>query len=550
MNPTETKMLNRTPADIALAARLLKAGELVAMPTETVYGLAADARNEQAVAAIFTAKGRPQDNPLIVHISDVSELESIVRSVPEAAKRLAAAYWPGPLTMILPRGDSIPAVVSAGLSTVAVRLPSHPVARALIRESGCPLAAPSANLSGSPSPTTAAHVAADLSGRIAAIVDGGACEVGLESTVISLVGDTPRLLRPGGITLAQLKAVLGEVEVDPAVTHKLKAGAVVASPGMKYKHYAPNARVVLVKGSPAAFAAFVNAKKANGVWALCFSGEEATLEVPTLTYGRRDDPATQAQTLFLRLREADENNAALLYTACPSEDGVGLAVYNRLLRAAAFEVIDLTDRAPDTAAAKTPVILGLTGPTGGGKSVVASFLKARGAVVIDADAVARRVTEPGEPCLEAISAEFGADVLNADGSLNRRLVARRAFASDEKTARLNAITHPFILSRMRAEMRAAAASDAPLIVVDAPLLFESSLDTECDQTLAVLAPKKARLARICERDGLSEADAAARMARQPDEAFYKSRATHHIENNGDLAALEAAAEEIFSCLKP
>jgi len=341
MNPIETKMLTDTPADIARAAEMLKRGELVVMPTETVYGLAADARNEKAVAAIFEAKGRPQDNPLIVHISDLSELQALVSAVPESAKALAAAYWPGPLTMILPRGNSIPAVVSAGLDTVAVRLPSHPVARALIRESGCPLAAPSANLSGSPSPTTAAHVAADLNGRVSAIVDGGACDVGLESTVVSLTGKTPRLLRPGGITLSQLQAVLGEVEVDEAVTNKLKEGAVVASPGMKYKHYAPKARVILVKGSAAAFAAFVNSKKAPGVYALCFSGEEHALSVPALTYGRRDDAAAQAQQLFDCLRRADERSATILYTACPSAEGVGLAVYNRLLRAAAFEVITL-----------------------------------------------------------------------------------------------------------------------------------------------------------------------------------------------------------------
>ena len=348
MRTVNTKMLKDTPADIALAAQLLRQGELVVMPTETVYGLAADARNEAAVASIFEAKGRPQDNPLIVHISDVSELPALVKEVPKTAKALAAAYWPGPLTMILPRANTIPAVVSAGLDTVAVRLPSHPVARALIRESGCPLAAPSANLSGSPSPTTAAHVAADLTGRVSAIVDGDACEVGLESTVVSLVGDKPRLLRPGGITLAQLQAVLGTVEVDDAVTHKLKEGAVVASPGMKYKHYAPKARVILVKGSPAAYAAFVNSKKADGVFALCFSGEEAGLTLPVLTYGAREDASAQAQQLFYCLRRADELGAKTLYAACPSEEGVGLAVYNRLLRAAAFEVISLENSVETT----------------------------------------------------------------------------------------------------------------------------------------------------------------------------------------------------------
>lgn len=334
-----TKHLGASSADIAQAGTLLQNGALVAIPTETVYGLAANALNETAVAAIFEAKGRPQDNPLIVHIDNRAMLDTLCADIPAKAIALMDAFWPGPLTIILPKSDNVPSVVSGGLATVAVRMPSHPTARAIIAAAGVPLAAPSANLSGSPSPTTAARVAADMDGRIAAIVDGGNCEVGVESTVLTLCTPRPRLLRPGGVTLTQLCEVIGEVDLDDAVLNPLKDGEKVASPGMKYQHYAPKADVTLVKGDEAAFAAYVNARKADGVMALCFDGEDAHLTVPTLTYGARDNDAAQAQRVFEALRLADDRGATTLFVMCPREDGIGLAVYNRLLRAAAFRVV-------------------------------------------------------------------------------------------------------------------------------------------------------------------------------------------------------------------
>lgn len=342
MTTYNTRLLTDSPEDIAFAAACLQRGELVGIPTETVYGLAADATNEEAVARIFEAKGRPQDNPLIVHIAELEEIDPLVTAVPPAARRLAEAFWPGPLTIILPRSSRIPAGVCAGLDTVAIRMPSHPVARAIIKAAGRPLAAPSANLSGSPSPTTAAHVMADMAGRIPAVVDGGQSQVGVESTVIALQGERVRLLRPGGITPAMLQTVVPAVEIDPAVTKPLEEGAQAASPGMKYKHYSPQARVVLVKASPADFAAFVNEQATtDGLIALCFDGEEKALTVPYLTYGRREDAADQARRLFDALRQLDERGASIVYAACPAAEGVGLAVYNRILRAAGFEVISL-----------------------------------------------------------------------------------------------------------------------------------------------------------------------------------------------------------------
>ncbi len=338
----KTQMLSaQRPEDIAAAAGLLRNGKLVAIPTETVYGLGANGLDENAVLRIFEAKGRPQDNPLILHISEPKELESICHDIPAQAWLLAEHFWPGPLTMVLPRGGAVADEVCAGLETAAVRMPSHPVAQAVIRAAGVPLAAPSANLSGSPSPTTAQDVLADMAGRVPLILDGGACEVGVESTVVSLAGSIPVLLRPGGVTKEQLEAALGcEVQMAHAVLHGLREGETAASPGMKYKHYAPKAEVTLVKGAFHAYCNYVAVHAGPGVFALCYEGEEAALCVPAVAYGRKEDAASQAHALFAALRELDRRGARTVYARCPREDGVALAVYNRILRAAAFRVVE------------------------------------------------------------------------------------------------------------------------------------------------------------------------------------------------------------------
>lgn len=326
--------------DIETAAQILQKGGLVGIPTETVYGLAANALDGAACAKIFAAKGRPADNPLIVHICDIKQLYTLVRTVPKEAERLASLYWPGPLTIILPKADCIPKEVSAGLDTVAVRFPSHPAAQAVIRESGLPLAAPSANLSGHPSPTTAQHVLHDLGGKIDAVLDGGPCAVGLESTVVTLACTPPRLLRPGGITLEQLRSALGEVILDPAVLNPLAAGATASSPGMKYKHYAPKANVILLDGPREKYLAYVNAHPENAA-ALCYTGDEKDLVVPFVSYGGEQDPAEQARELFDALRKLDDLGVSTVFARQPELEGVGLAVYNRLIRAAGFEVLKL-----------------------------------------------------------------------------------------------------------------------------------------------------------------------------------------------------------------
>ena len=335
----KTQVLPVNDASVALAAELLQKGELVALPTETVYGIAADARNGAAVEKIFKAKGRPQDNPLIVHICGMQMLDGIVSEVPARAQKLAAAFWPGPLTMVMPKGSEVSPVTCAGLDTVGVRMPSHPVVQAVIRQSGVAFAAPSANLSGKPSPTNAADTLADMDGRLPLILDGGESAVGVESTVISVVGEKPMLLRPGYITKEQLESVLGEeVLVSPAILEKLKDGEIARSPGMKYKHYAPKAQVTILRGSLDAYTAYVRAHAEPGVWALCFDGEGKTLPVPYIEYGKNHDGATQAHHLFSALRELDKQGARIVYARCPEQDGVSMAVYNRLIRAAAFRV--------------------------------------------------------------------------------------------------------------------------------------------------------------------------------------------------------------------
>ena len=328
----------KTPA---IAAELIRRGELVAIPTETVYGLGADGLNESAVAKIFEAKGRPQDNPLILHIWDAEQMEQFCHDIPKAAYDLARAFWPGPLTMVLPARQIVPRRTTGGLDTVALRCPDNAVTREIIRLSGVPIAAPSANLSGKPSTTTARHVLDDHDGKIAAVVDGGKCRVGVESTIVDLTEDRPRLLRPGGITPEQLIAVLGDLVVDKAVTAQIDKDAVVKAPGMKYRHYAPSEPVVIVAGSREKAAAYIHRHFIPGDRVLCFE-EELPLyaDCSPLAYGQEADAATLSAGLFAALRELDDPRIHQVYARCPVGGGVAYAVQNRLKKAAAFHIVD------------------------------------------------------------------------------------------------------------------------------------------------------------------------------------------------------------------
>ena len=326
-------------ASLSRAAELIHGGGLVVLPTETVYGLGANALDADAAAKIYAAKGRPSDNPLIIHVASPEEAERYAYTSP-LYYRLAAAFMPGPLTVILPKRDCIPSTVTGGLDSVAVRCPSHPVANRLIRLAGVPIAAPSANLSGKPSPTCADDVIDDLTGRVDMILDGGSSEIGLESTIVKLDGDALTLLRPGGITYDALCMVTDRVTVADAVTHQLAANERPLSPGMKYRHYAPSSPLVLLSGSPDRVLEFLCDEQSRTDCAILCYDEELPHLSPTrlISVGARDDLSTQAHRLFHALRDADRLGASVIYAHLPPLDGIGLALYNRMIRAAAHTV--------------------------------------------------------------------------------------------------------------------------------------------------------------------------------------------------------------------
>lgn len=341
-----TQVFQADRSSLALAADLLKAGQLVAFPTETVYGLGADAGNREAVLSIFSAKGRPADNPLIVHIFDRSQLQDLC-TVPDKVLPLMDAFWPGPLTILFRKLPAVPDEVTAGLPTVAVRMPSHPVAFAMLKACGLPVAAPSANRSGRPSPTLAAHVMEDLNGRIPLILDGGPCDVGVESTVLDFSGDQPVILRPGGITKEMLEKVLHiEVGLAGSILRPLLPDEKALSPGMRYKHYAPHAVVTLVEGPEESVLARMRqlcleeAAQGRKACVLCFSEHmEAMNDCSPHNLGSRHHPEDIARCLFETLRTLDEEKMQSVFSEVIPPEGVGLAVMNRLGRAAAFRII-------------------------------------------------------------------------------------------------------------------------------------------------------------------------------------------------------------------
>ena len=510
------------------AAAILRRGGLLGIPTETVYGLGADGLNEDAVRRIFLAKGRPQDNPLILHVPDAGWLERCCTDIPSAAYALAERFWPGPLTMILPRRDCVPLRTTGGLDTVGVRCPDHPVTRAIIAAADTPVAAPSGNTSGRPSPTCARHMMEDMMGKIDGIVDGGNCAVGVESTIIDLTVQPPRLLRPGGLPLEELEAVLGEVAVDKAVRQRLGDGEKAKAPGMKYRHYAPRAAVTVVTGTPRRSAAYIREHLPAGAGVICFD-EYAPLFAGHIVHrlGSQEDKLAQARHVFDALRTFDDTDVTAIFAQCPDESGLGLAVGNRLKKAAGFHTVDVS-----------PLVIGFTGPTGAGKTSALRALERLGGLVLDCDAVYHDLLRTDSTLRDAITGAFG-QVFAPDGTLDRQRLGTVVFSDPAALDTLNRI----IYARLPRELlRRMDESSAPVVGIDAINLVESGLCRLCRRTVAVLAPSEQRVRRIMARDGIPEEYARLRVQAQKDDEFYRTHCTDTLFNDcADAAAFEDAA---------
>ena len=522
---------------ISAAAKILREGGLVGIPTETVYGLGANGLDGKAVKRIFEAKGRPQDNPLILHVTGPQWLPRYCADIPPIAYVLARKFWPGPLTMILKRKPIVPDETTAGLDTVGMRCPNHPVTLAIIREAGVPIAAPSANTSGRPSCTTAQDVLEDMNGKIEGVVDGGPCTVGVESTILDLTCEPPRLLRPGGLPLEDLERLIGHIDVDKAVTTPLKEGEQPKAPGMKYRHYAPKAPVTVFTGAPDASAREIQRRVGPTSGVICFD-EYAHLfqgqEVHTL--GPSGDKLAQAQRVFDALRTFDSSSVTEIYAQCPDNRGLGLAIGNRLKKAAGFHVVEADSHR---------IVLGLTGGTGAGKTSALNAIRELGGTVIDCDAVYHEMLENSQEMRNAINAKFPG-VFDQDGKLNRQKLGQEVFAQKNRLAQLNEIVFGFMTPEL--DRRMESAGDG-LFAIDAINLLESGADRLCDRTIAVTAPTELRVRRIMARDGITEQYARLRISAQKPDEYYRGKCDCELNNAADTPeAFQAEAKLFFTRL--
>ena len=505
---------------VSAAAKILREGGLVGLPTETVYGLGANGLDGAAVRRIFEAKGRPQDNPLILHVSGPQWLTRYCAQVPPLAYVLARKFWPGPLTMILKRDPCVPDETTAGLDTVAVRCPNHPVTLAIIREAGVPIAAPSANLSGRPSCTTAQDVLEDMDGKIQCLVDGGPCAVGVESTILDLTCTPPQLLRPGGVPVEQIERLIGPIAIDKAVNGVLDGEERPRAPGMKYRHYAPKAPVIVVAGAPEASAQEILRRVGPESGVICFEEYLPLFEKQRVqSLGPSQDKQTQAQRVFDALRAFDSETVTEIYAQCPDNQGLGLAIGNRLKKAAGFHVIE---------ADRERVVLGITGGTGAGKTSVLDVIREMGGVVVDCDAVYHEMLNGSEEMRNTINAVFPG-VFDADGELNRQKLGEEVFSRRERLARLNDIVYHFVVPEVERRL----GKDTGLYAIDAINLLESGISELCDKTIAVTAPTELRVRRIMARDGISEQYARMRITAQKPDEYYRTKCDCELTNAAD-----------------
>ena len=505
---------------ISAAAKILREGGLVGIPTETVYGLGADGTNPDAVRRIFAVKGRPQDNPLILHVTGAQWLPRYCADIPPVAYTLARKFWPGPLTMVLKRQPTVPNETTAGLDTVGIRCPNHPVTLAIIREAGMAIAAPSANTSGRPSCTTAQDVMEDVGGRIDMVIDGGACVVGVESTVLDLTCEPPRLLRPGGLPVEDIERLIGHIDVDRALNASLKENERPGAPGMKYRHYAPKAPVTVVIGAPSVSAKEIERRAGPSSGIICFDEYAHLFPRQTVhSLGPSSDKQMQAQRVFEALRSFDNSSVTEIFAQCPDNRGLGLAIGNRLKKAAGFHIIN---------ADKQRIILGVTGGTGAGKSSALNAIRDLGGTVIDCDAVYHEVLSGNEDFKNAINEKFPG-VFTAGGELNRKKLGQEVFAKRDRLDQLNAIVFRFLVPELE---RQTAASEG-ICALDAINLFESGLDRLCDYTVAVTAPTELRVKRIMARDHISEQYARLRIGAQKQDEYYRGKCDSELNNASD-----------------
>ena len=522
---------------IGAAAKILREGGLVAIPTETVYGLGANGLDSEAVQRIFEAKGRPNDNPLILHVTGQQWLPRYCRDVPPIAYVLARKFWPGPLTMILKRKPIVPDETTAGLDTVAMRCPNHPVTLAIIREAGIPIAAPSANTSGRPSCTSAQDVLEDMDGKIQGVVDGGPCTVGVESTILDRTCEPPRLLRPGGLPLEDLERLIGHIDVDKAVTSALKEGEKPKAPGMKYRHYAPKAPVTVITGAPEKSAWEIQKRVTPTSGVICFD-EYAHLfrEQEVHTLGPSGDKLTQAQRVFDALRTFDNSAVTEIFAQCPDNRGLGLAVGNRLKKAAGFHVIE---------ADSERVVLGLTGGTGAGKSSALRAIESLGGTVIDCDQVYHRMLAEDEELRRDIHNAFPS-AFSRDGVLNRQKLGQEVFSDKERLAQLNEVVYRHVIPELQRQLEEGT---GVLFAIDAINLLEAGLDQLCDRTVAITSPLELRVRRIMARDSITEQYARLRISAQKPDEYYRGKCDCELNNGAEtVEAFEAEARDFFERL--